>query len=152
MYRDENPGDFLRVVVPMKAFGKARPRVTKTGHTYMPDDYEANRQALQWYLNGCYVEMPAKVTVVAVRRMPKSWSLKKKEAMAGRYANPSPDVDNIIGAVMDALFPDDDSKIVDCEARKVWGWVNCLDITVERVDPEEEIADANFYRKAIREP
>ena len=34
-------------VIPIEPFGKARPRVTRTGHAYMPDSYVAARDALR---------------------------------------------------------------------------------------------------------
>ena len=34
-------------VIPLEPFGKARPRVTRTGHAYMPDSYVAARDALR---------------------------------------------------------------------------------------------------------
>ena len=39
-------------VIPLEPFGKARPRVTRTGHAYMPDSYTAARDALR-LMFGC---------------------------------------------------------------------------------------------------
>ena len=33
-------------VIPLEPFGKARPRVTRAGHAYMPDSYRAARDAM----------------------------------------------------------------------------------------------------------
>ena len=52
-------------------------------------------------------------------QVPKSWSEKKKAAMAGRYHQSVPDSDNILKAVKDALFKDDRSIAFD-KAVKFW--------------------------------
>ncbi len=105
--------------IPMKAFGKARPRVTRNG-TYMPRDYEANRDALRWQFGPHVPDGLVHLSVTAVRAMPKSWSKKKREQMRGQYAKPKPDIDNVVGAVMDSLFPDDD-VVISIFGEKVWG-------------------------------
>lgn len=52
--------------------------------------------------------------------MPASWSLKKRAAMSGRAHQQKPDVDNMIKALMDALFTDD-AHIWDVRVTKRWG-------------------------------
>ena len=52
--------------------------------------------------------------------MPKSWSQKKRAAMNGRAHQQKPDSDNMIKALMDALF-EDDAHIWDFRVTKVWG-------------------------------
>ena len=122
--------------VPLAPFGKARPRVTQNGqHTYMPAEYEANKQALQWMFPRFDVPELVRLTVVAVRPMPKSWSKAKKAEMNGRYATPKPDADNINGAIMDALFPDD-SIVVEQASRKIWGEEAALHIKIEGITYE----------------
>lgn len=51
--------------------------------------------------------------------MPKSWSKKKKAAMAGEKHRQKPDRDNIDKAILDAIFPED-SGISDGELKKRW--------------------------------
>lgn len=104
--------------IPMPAFGKARPRVTRNG-TFMPRDYRRRKAQLK-QLFGPVPAGLVHLSVTAVRRMPQSWSQARRERMRGTYAKPKPDVDNIVGAVMDALFVDDD-VVVSIFARKVWG-------------------------------
>lgn len=53
--------------------------------------------------------------------MPKSWSKKKKEQMAGQYHEQKPDLDNFLKGLMDAVF-DDDSKLADIRVTKMWGY------------------------------
>ncbi len=130
--------------VPLEPFGKARPRVTKNG-TFMPREYEANKQALQWMFPRFDVPELVRLTVVAVRPMPKGWSKKKREVMNGRYATPKPDSDNILGSVMDSLFPEDDDIVVETAVRKIWGEEAALHIKIEGISYEQ-----NVYAGAIQ--
>ena len=113
-------------------FGKARPRVTENG-TYMPREYRKNKVKLRQQFGTVLVEGLLKLTVVATRQMPKNWSQQQRRLMDGEPAQPSPDLDNILGAVMDALFPKNDNHIVSIEAHKVWGEVPQLEITIEKM-------------------
>jgi Holliday junction resolvase RusA-like endonuclease len=74
-----------------------------------------------------------KLTIVALRPMPQSWGQEERRLMIGEPAKPSPDLDNIVGAVMDALFPRNDDHIVSIEAHKVWGEQGQLQITIEKM-------------------
>lgn len=120
------------VHVPMAAFGKARPRVTSRG-TFMPSDYTARKDELRWHFAG--VDIPeglVHLSVTAVREMPAQWSKRKKGDMRGTYAKPKPDVDNLAGAVMDALF-DDDDRVISLFCEKVWGEQHELIIEISPV-------------------
>jgi Holliday junction resolvase RusA-like endonuclease len=52
--------------------------------------------------------------------MPKSWSKKKKELMRGKPHQETPDLDNLLKAVNDALL-EQDKIIYKIEATKFWG-------------------------------
>lgn len=53
--------------------------------------------------------------------MPKSWSKKKKEQMAGAMHQQKPDIDNLVKAVLDSIFRDgDDCRVAGVVARKFW--------------------------------
>lgn len=105
-----------RVLMP--AFGKARPRVTTNG-TYMPAEYEAQRAQLRAAF-GSVPDGLVHLSVSVVRQMPASWSRAERARQRGAYARPKPDIDNILGAVMDALFQDDD-RVVSVFGEKKWG-------------------------------
>lgn len=61
---------------------------------------ELRRLRVQWRpWDGFVFHMP----------MPKSWSVAKKEAHLNQPCKSKPDLDNLIKAVWDALFPDSDS-------------------------------------------
>lgn len=52
--------------------------------------------------------------------MPTSWSKKKRAVMNGQAHQQKPDVDNMIKALMDALYVDD-AHIWDLRVTKLWG-------------------------------
>ncbi|AUZ65773.1 MULTISPECIES: RusA family crossover junction endodeoxyribonuclease [Citrobacter] len=58
--------------------------------------------------------------ITFVLPMPKSWSQKKRATMKGQAHQHKPDADNMIKALMDALFADD-AHIWDFRVTKVWG-------------------------------
>ena len=118
--------------IPMRPFGKARPRVTRNGqHTFMPPQYEADKAMLK----SLYGEVPdyeeIRLSVHAVRAMPKSWSKQKRAAMDMAFCTTKPDLDNIIGAVMDALFEDDSRVVAFDTSHKIWGTYDAIGIKVE---------------------
>ena len=114
--------------IPLEPFGKARPRVTR-GNTYMPDSYTKARAALRLLFGAVTVPPPWELRVTAVRALPRSWSARRRAAMAGAWCASKPDADNIAGAVMDALF-EDDAPVVAVTCRKVWGATGALEIEV----------------------
>ncbi|MBM7346076.1 Holliday junction resolvase RusA-like endonuclease [Pantoea coffeiphila] len=67
---------------------------------------------LQLPVSGCHVTF--------VLPMPASWSRKKRAASAGQPHQQKPDVDNLMKALMDALFADD-SSVWDFRVSKIWG-------------------------------
>lgn len=58
--------------------------------------------------------------VTFVLPMPASWSKKKRQQNNGQPHRAKPDCDNMLKALMDALY-DDDAHIWDCHITKVWG-------------------------------
>lgn len=53
-------------------------------------------------------------------KMPVSWSKKKKEQMKGKPMQSRPDIDNLEKAILDSLFPNDDSAVWKVCASKRW--------------------------------
>lgn len=121
--------------IEMRPFGKARPRVTSRG-TYMPKEYQASREALKKAFGPVAVSAPFGMQIVAVMKMPKKLSKAARAAMWGSPCSTKPDLDNIAGAVMDALLPDD-AAVVDLQCYKVWGDTDLLSIALwnVRVEP-----------------
>lgn len=60
--------------------------------------------------------------------MPKSWSKKKKSEMAGLPHQVRPDVDNLLKALLDAVYGDD-SVVWDIRVTKIWGYHGRIEIT-----------------------
>lgn len=58
--------------------------------------------------------------VTFVLPMPASWSKKKRQQHYGQPHQAKPDCDNMLKALMDALY-EDDAHIWDCRITKVWG-------------------------------
>ena len=58
--------------------------------------------------------------IIFVLPMPGSWSQKKRLLMNGKPHQQKPDADNMIKALMDALFADD-AHIWDFRVTKLWG-------------------------------
>ena len=65
---------------------------------------------------------PVDVEIAAVFAMPKSWSKKKRDALACELHAQKPDADNIAKAVLDALsaFWKDDAQVAVLRVRKMW--------------------------------
>ena len=61
--------------------------------------------------------------VIFYVQMPKSWSQKKKDKMAGEYHTQRTDLDNYCKALMDSLLGED-SGVYHFKATKVWGHEN----------------------------
>lgn len=89
-----------------KPKGKARPRFTRTGHTYTPKttrDYEtAIRVKCIEAMHGMKpFSGRVEVLISASFEVPKSWPKAKREAYH-KYTPGRPDVDNVVKAVLDA--------------------------------------------------
>ncbi len=115
-----------RIEIEMPPFGKARPRVTRDGtRTYMPTEYQNKREQLRllYQAAGGEVDFEGAIAlnITFLSRMPKSWSKRKKEALSWEYCQKTPDIDNLVGAVMDSLIAKD-QNVVDIAAIKVWGF------------------------------
>lgn len=63
-------------------------------------------------------------------QMPKSWGKKRRASMSGQPHRTKPDADNLLKAVADALFPENDSFIWRMAITKVWGDRNETRVTV----------------------
>jgi Holliday junction resolvase RusA-like endonuclease len=110
----------------------AKPRMTRRdAWTMRPQDRHRARKCVLDYLEYKEelqfqafpnFEMPESgYQVIFVLPMPKSWSIKKKEAMNGKPHQQTPDKDNLEKALLDALCPDGDARIWDGRCTKVWG-------------------------------
>ncbi len=69
------------------------------------------------------VNVPEKgAHITFVMPVPKSWTKKKKAEHLGKPHQQKPDVDNLVKALLDAIY-DDDAHVWDVRATKIWGEV-----------------------------
>ena len=120
----------VKLTIPYAPVPKARPRVTKTGHTYTPEKTKQYERIVQYIFNSKYGYMKQPLTEKAVSAtllfympIPKSFSKKKiDELKENKMLCPKkPDIDNLAKAVLDALNGrayKDDNQIVELFARK----------------------------------
>ena len=122
----------ISFVVYHEPVGKARPRMTRTGHTYTPDktvNYEnLVRMEYQRQCEGQRFDGDARLHlfVGAFYGIPKRDSRKTVEDKLSGKIRPrkKPDIDNCIKVIADALNGlayDDDSQIVSVNAAKWYG-------------------------------
>lgn len=138
----------LEFFIPGKPKGKGRPRFTKTGRTYTPED-TANYE--NW-VRLCYMQEaekngiepipadePVQVYIRALELVPKSFSKAKTEkVLDGRmFPTKKPDCDNIIKIICDALNGvayHDDKQVVRVSCRKEYHFDReGVFVTVERI-------------------
>ena len=126
-------------IVPGKARGKARPRVTKHG-TWTPDPggwtdtvgYYAIQTAGRPNWEGRIV-----LNFSVIKQMPSSWSKKKQKAMEGKWCDTIPDLVNICAAICDALeniLYKNDKQVCTISCSKQWGPIDQTEIFVRCVD------------------
>ena len=120
-----------------KVAGKARPRFTRTGHTYTdPKTREYERQiaeAAKKALGASEMLLTPVCVVLDIHQaIPKSYSKKQREALPHRPMK-KPDVDNIFKAVADGIVGvliKDDTQIVRMAANKQWGQTDLIEVYV----------------------
>lgn len=121
----------IEMTVPGAPVGKARPRVTKSGHAYTPEKTRAYEQKVKL----CWKQQSGErfppgvgicVEITAYMPIPSSLSMRKQEALLGAEHLKKPDLDNIVKAILDALNGcayGDDSAIWMIAASKYYGRV-----------------------------
>jgi len=60
--------------------------------------------------------------------MPKSWSKKKKKEMHGKYHTQTPDIDNLLKALMDSVYEDDSHIHSIGGLHKIWSHSGMIQI------------------------
>lgn len=71
------------------------------------------------------VKLPVKAHITFIMPMPKSWSGKKKDREDGQPHTCKPDLDNLLKALLDALYADD-GHIHDIRVNKIWGFEGAI--------------------------
>ena len=99
----------IRFTVPGEPMSKQRPRMTRTGHTYTPQQtvvYENLVKMAYLALKDNYFWdcTPLEVHIIASFAIPKSYSkVKIKKCLQGELAPSTKDLDNIAKIICDAL-------------------------------------------------
>ena len=122
--------EVLNQLIPIDPFGKARPRVTRNG-TYMPPAYQRNIELVQMWID--FTPEPDqlyRVSVIGWRKIPRTGPNSKRER--GEYCTAKPDVDNLAGAIMDALFVND-NFVVELSAAMLWGTSASIHVIIEEI-------------------
>ena len=100
--------------------------------------YRAFRDAVNVMAGKRRKEVPWEGLTVTFRvPMPKSWPKYRREEMDGQPHQQKPDLDNLLKALADALWPDDDTHLWDVRARKVWAREGRIEIEWEAPQREE---------------
>lgn len=132
----------LTFTVPGEPVGKARPRMTRAGHTYTPGKTVSYENLVKLCFRNVYpnwVPVEDKITVAlhAYYSIPKSASKKKQVLMHDGRIRPTkkPDVDNIMKAIADALNGiayKDDSQIVSASINKWYSDTPRVEVAIFR--------------------
>jgi len=128
----------------MKAVGKERPRwCFKHQYAYTPkktkEFEEKFSQFVVLYMKQNQMKItdgPVAINIVVYKKVPKSWSKKKKEAALNKEIRPivKPDNDNIEKIIWDSLentLYTNDSVIVDNVCRKFYGEKNIIHLSIK---------------------
>lgn len=111
--------------IPGPPKGKGRPRMTRGGRTYTPSDTVQYENLVKTCYGGGMFSEPIEARLLVGFPIPASWSKKKQTAaIAGEiYPEKTPDCDNVLKIVLDALNGiayDDDKRVVVAKVRKVF--------------------------------
>ena len=133
----------VRFFVPGRPHGKGRPRFYN-GRAVTDDQTRAYEQQSAWaYRASGGRQLPdeqfVRVCITQIMPIPKSATKARREAMLAGQSRPSakPDIDNVIKAVLDALNGiayKDDARVVELEARKVYGNEPGVAVEIHAVD------------------
>ena len=116
--------------IPGKPFAKQRPKFSGKGKfvkTYTPKetvDAEANIAKIAAPLFKEPMQGAVKLRITAIFKPAKSWSKKRRSDAMERYHTQTPDLDNVVKLVSDALNGiayADDSQVASLNCAKIWG-------------------------------
>lgn len=124
-----------------KPQGKARPRFTRKGHTYTPNNTTSYENAVRrafLQAKGVMLEGEVRAVITACYPIPKSTSKKKRAEMLRDEVKPvkKPDCDNIAKIILDALNKvayKDDNQVVEMTVYKKYGEVAKVVVELEEV-------------------
>lgn len=132
-------------LIPGEPTGKGRPRFMKNGHAYTP----SKTAAYESIVRACYMEacgnenvpfekgIPLVVTIEAIFGIPKSDSIKKRQAKLCGLMRPTKkvDADNVAKIICDSLNGiayHDDSQVTTLHVIKGYGIEPCVKVWISR--------------------
>lgn len=112
----------------------SRPRVGPKGGVRYEEAYANYKKLLPLLLleagwreditTGCYVALSVKFTIgIAPSIGASNYEMKKRNIVPGGPCGVHKDLDNLLKALMDAMFPKNDQFVVELHASKVWGQI-----------------------------
>lgn len=121
--------------------GKARPRVTRTGHAYTPEKTVLYENLIKMEYESqcgdayCEKDVPVALSISAFYGIPKSATKRKREEMLAGEIRPTkkPDADNLaklVGDALNGIAYYDDSQIVQCYVEKFYSDKPRVDVIV----------------------
>jgi Holliday junction resolvase RusA-like endonuclease len=124
--------------------GKGRPRFTKNGHVYTPDETKRYESLVGLsYRNsakGYKFTSPVRVTIKAYHKPPKKSKKVVEDMLSGRILpTKKPDADNIAKIILDGLNKvawDDDTQVVEFMVTKRYSEEPMVAVIVEGIDAE----------------
>ena len=140
-----NAVNSYKIALSMKPFGKARPRCHGKVQPYMPTEYKQKIKDVQCQVNES--EVPDGPVVVFIRidyPMPKSWYVAKKDLARGKLCPRKPDIDNVAGAILDAIFPESsggDSRVCGLIVYRYWSDEPKMSINILKLGESEYYDD-----------
>lgn len=131
----------MYLVIPGKPQGKQRPRHTRKGITYTPDEtrsYETQVAALYKAAKGELLEGNLKLILEIYYPIPASATKSDKVLMSSNILRPGkkPDIDNVIKIIMDALNGvayKDDAQIVCVVANKYYSYEPRTEVSIYNI-------------------
>ena len=129
----------LSFEIPGKPGAKQRPRHTRNGHTYTPEETVNYENLVKVCFREKYpgfvpIDEPVMMDISAAFPIPESWPKKKKKMALDRKIFPGkPDWDNIGKIISDGLNPiayKDDSQIHACMVTKRYSDSPCVYVTL----------------------
>lgn len=131
----------IKLNIPIEPVSKARPRVTRSGHTYTPKKTKDFQTQVGWHFKKCCPNHKPITSLISMCltltfKVPKSYSKQKTlDALEGKITN-NKDVDNLAKSVLDALNGlafIDDRQVVELYVKKEYGLANNIEIKIDKV-------------------
>jgi len=138
------PAPFATFTVTGKPKGKARPRVTRTGHAYTPKPTKVYESSIAWQAKAAMQgrapsTLPVIVEIRCTFTAPRKWPLQARKAVLATPlpATCKPDADNVAKAVLDAcngVVYIDDAQAADLRVTKWYGGAEEVNVTIWEID------------------